>query len=413
MKYQELFPVPVEWVQETDEQMAQTVSQWAEAEVKAGRLEHREDYDALLEPAMRKLMVDLGLGSMLMPDGSGGGGMSTPDAAVTAAVCLELAGYADTGIGFVCANTLALQSSFAIEPNVEAAVLEEIAPLFCSDGLNLAGLVLPGYGSGKDQGAFLGMEYPATVRNTAKDNSMKPGTLVAVSGTSVRPQCCGANGTLFGVVCGLDGAPALVIVPAASKELKASEPFLKTGLAPSINADLDLDGASGTLVFQGEERTLGLLSWYYMACAAVCAGSLLASYEILKEWGDTRVIKGKGQVFKENPLTAALMGEIAGRCGAIRILVYSLARMLARPDLYGPAGSPPIFATATSVFKQASRGAMQGIDNAMELMASAGYATEWNLERYWRDVKTIETYVVPETCASVNMARHYYGLKAL
>ncbi|MBU1671766.1 MAG: acyl-CoA/acyl-ACP dehydrogenase [Actinobacteria bacterium] len=412
MKYQELFPVPVEWVQETDEQMAQTVSQWAEAEVKAGRLEHREDYDTLLEPAMRKLMVDLGLGSMLMPDGSGGGGMTTPDAAVTAVVCLELAGYADTGIGFVCANTLALQSSFAIEPNVEAAVLEETAPLFCSDGLNLAGLVLPGYGAGKDHGAFLGMEYQASCKNTS-DQELHAGAEVEVTGTSVRPQCCGANGSLFGIVCGLDGAPALAIVPSTAEGLKASEPFLKTGLAPSINADLYLDGAGGTLVFRGEERTLGLLSWYYMACAAVCAGSLLASYEILKEWGDTRVIKGKGQVFKENPLTAALMGEVAGRCGAIRILVFSLARMLARPDLYGPAGSPHIFATATSVFKQASRGAMLGIDNAMELMASAGYATEWNLERYWRDVKTIETYVVPETCASVNMARHYYGLKAL
>jgi alkylation response protein AidB-like acyl-CoA dehydrogenase len=56
---------------------------------------------------------------------------------------------------------------------------------------------------------------------------------------------------------------------------------------------------------------------------------------------------------------------------------------------------------------------MKSIDNAMELMASAGYATEWNLERYWRDVKTIETYVVPETAALTDMARHYFDLKRL
>ena len=42
-------------------------------------------------------------------------------------------------------------------------------------------------------------------------------------------------------------------------------------------------------------------------------------------------------------------------------------------------------------------------------MGSAGYATEWNIERYWRDVKTLRTYLGPETHGSVTMARHYFG----
>jgi alkylation response protein AidB-like acyl-CoA dehydrogenase len=53
------------------------------------------------------------------------------------------------------------------------------------------------------------------------------------------------------------------------------------------------------------------------------------------------------------------------------------------------------------------------MDATMELMGSAGYATEWNLERYWRDIKTLEATVVPETAALVDMARHYFGLKTL
>jgi alkylation response protein AidB-like acyl-CoA dehydrogenase len=87
--------------------------------------------------------------------------------------------------------------------------------------------------------------------------------------------------------------------------------------------------------------------------------------------------------------------------------------MLSRPEVYGPTGGKAMYATATAVFKQVSRAAMLSIDNAMELMASAGYATEWNLERYWRDVKTMETYVVPETAALTDMARHYFDLKRL
>jgi len=46
-------------------------------------------------------------------------------------------------------------------------------------------------------------------------------------------------------------------------------------------------------------------------------------------------------------------------------------------------------------------------------MASAGYATEWNIERYWRDVKTIQTYMVPEPQARIDMARHCFGCETL
>jgi alkylation response protein AidB-like acyl-CoA dehydrogenase len=56
---------------------------------------------------------------------------------------------------------------------------------------------------------------------------------------------------------------------------------------------------------------------------------------------------------------------------------------------------------------------MEAMDNTMELMASAGYATEWNLERYWRDVKTLESCVLPETVAQTDLARHYFDLKEL
>jgi alkylation response protein AidB-like acyl-CoA dehydrogenase len=156
-----------------------------------------------------------------------------------------------------------------------------------------------------------------------------------------------------------------------------------------------------------------MLSWYYMACAAVCEGALQTSHEILQEWGDTRVIKGKGQVFKENPLVASLMGEIGSKMGTSRILVYNLARMLARPDTYGSAGGGNLHVTAISILKQVTLLAMEAMHNTMELMASAGYATEWNLERYWRDVKTVQTYVFPETVAQTCMARQYFNLQQL
>jgi isovaleryl-CoA dehydrogenase len=205
-------------------------------------------------------------------------------------------------------------------------------------------------------------------------------------------------------------------VTSGSKGLSAGQPFKKTGLAASINADIlleDVKVPAARLVFAGAERLRGTLSWYYTLCSAVTAGTLLAVYEILKEWADTRVIKGKGQVFKENPLVASLLAEIGARMGVSRMLTYDLARMLSRPDIYGTGGSPAVAATATTVFRHVTRAAMEAMDNTMELMGSAGYATEWNLERYWRDVMTMESCVIPETVAQADMARHYFDLKKL
>lgn len=410
MKYQELFPIPIEWLQDADRSMAETVSSWAEQEVKSKRLEHKEDYEGLLLPAMRRLFMDIGLQTVMLPEELGGGGMGTPEVAMTAAAVLEQVGAADSGIGFLFANTLAVQYALAVSPDRNEECLSEAAPFFCGEDVALCSLVLPAYGyDTAERPRYYGLDYPASAEE------VEDGWVV--NGGPARPQCCGATAGVFAVVCDLgDGSPGVLLVPAGAKGLETGEPFLKTGLAASVNADItlkDVKVPTSALVSRGMEAVREMLSWYYMACAAVCAGSLQSAHEILQEWGDNRVIKGKGQVFKENPLVASLMGEIGSKIGTSRLLSYNLARMLARPDIYGPAGGGNLHVSAISAFKQVSRLAMEAMDNTMELMASAGYATEWNLERYWRDVKTVETYVVPETVARTCMARQYFGLKQL
>ena len=409
MDYQELFPVPVEWLQDVDRSMARTVADWADAEVMAGRLEHKEDHHALLLPAMRKLLVDIGLQSMLWPEEMGGGGLGTPDAAMTLAAVIEQVGRADSGIAFVLANTFALQSAFAIEPYKNEALLEHMAPVVCGKDPVIASLILPSYSKDPDAAAFYGLPYQAAAKRDAD------GWLL--SARDARPQCSGAGAYAFGVACaGESDEPMLVLVAPHLRGFSTGEPFKKTGLAASINADITMDGvraADAQVLLQGTTRMRGMLAWYYTLCAAACSGALLATYDIIKEWGDTRVIKGKGQVFKENPLVASLLGEIGGKMAMGRLLTFNAARLLSAPNLYGPAGSPPVATAATAAFKLAARGAMEAMDNTMELMASAGYATEWNLERYWRDVKTLESCVLPETVAQTDLARHYFDLKEL
>ena len=46
-------------------------------------------------------------------------------------------------------------------------------------------------------------------------------------------------------------------------------------------------------------------------------------------------------------------------------------------------------------------------------MASAGYSTEWNLERYWRDVKTIQVHLGNWELNKMELAQYFYGSEIL
>ncbi len=217
-----------------------------------------------------------------------------------------------------------------------------------------------------------------------------------LDGRAVRPTCSGSDADLIGAWCWVEGEeePAFILVPAGAPGLKRGKEFLKTGLAASRNADLELSGvkvpavelrlAGGGGVPDGSSRGC------YLGTAAAGVGALLAAYEIIKEWGDNRVIKGRGQVFKENPLTAAVMGEVAMEISLARLLAYELAGILAEPDTYGDAGSEAVLVSSTMIVQSVYASAEKAIHRIMELMASAGYAKESQLERYWRDVKTVQ-----------------------
>jgi len=405
MEYREIFPHHEEWLTDVDRALADTASRWSEQEVIAKRLEHEEDYDGLLKPAMDKLFVEIGMQSLLWPEDLGGSAINDPEVAMTMAAVLEQVGRADVGIGFILANTFALQSSFGIGDNRDESKLESLKGMFCGEEAAVASLVLPGYGAGSGGPDISGMSFQ--VRTSKKDGGR------VLNSENVRPQCSGAKAALFGVVAGdAEDQPGLFLVREDADGLSRGDQFLKTGLAASINADLvfkDVIVSESDIVFSGIQNYRALMSRYYLCCASVCMGAMIAGWEILKEWGETRVIKGKGQTFKDNPLVASLMGEIGFRLNTSRMMLYGLARVVSKPDIYGRPGDPKVFTTSVSTLCTTARSAMDSLNNAMEMMASAGYATEWQIERYWRDVKTMQTYLGPQMAAQMDAARYYFG----
>ncbi len=410
MIHAEVFPLLREGVQESDISLARSIREWAQAELAAKRLELKEDHEGLLRPAMRSLFIDIGLQKAPWPEDCGGDGQSAAEMAHTAAVALQEAARGDVGIAWLLALEWAVALSCLEGSGASSGAVKRLSALHCEGRepvvLSLVPPALEGRATG-DLASWRGRSVPLAAPQ---------GGGWALNAGGLRPLNSGHDADLFCVLCcTAEGEPMLLAVPGDAPELERDRPFLKTGLAASRNADISLHNVNideDGLLLRGEAAWRALLSWLYLGSSAVCTGALLAAYEIIKEWGDTRVIKGRDSVFKDNPLTASLMAEIGANLLACRLLTSSLAQMLASPDLYGGAGGDAVNCAALTVWMKVSAAAEQALDNTMELMASAGYAKEWQLERYWRDVRTIAVSLGNRELARMELARHFYGSAA-
>ncbi len=392
-----LFPHPREWAGELESSLAETLERWAESELMAKRLELKESYADLLEPAMRKLFLEIGLQRLLWPEEHGGDGHNRPSAALTAASALEQVARGDVGIAFALACLFALQQSVAMEGSVKSEACEELSPLIGSnDKLALVAPVLP-----------LFRERPQA---TAK--AVRGGWSVEAVGA--RPAAFGGNASLFAVLCSLEGSDhemGILAVPAEAKGVEKGDPLKRTGLAADVHCPVSFSRVrvpEALAVALGPEECRAFAAWLFLGISACCVGAMFSAFEILREWGDNRVIKGRDNVFKENPLTASVMAEVAKEVSLSRILTWNLARMISLPEVYGPAGSEDNLVTALMIAHQVAQSAERATHQAMEMMASAGYAKEWNLERYWRDVKTLQLALGPYELAKMDVSRRFY-----
>jgi alkylation response protein AidB-like acyl-CoA dehydrogenase len=403
MRHQELFPVPAAWFDDSDGVLADTVSRWAADRVMARRHELGESFEGLLTPALEALLDEVGLRHLIWP---APGAPEATASCATLAAALEEVGRADLGIAHVLAGHYALQLALCPGRSASgaAALRDRLRARGATGWSELGALVLPDYGAASS--AFRGLRAPAVAER-------RGGAVALESGGPVRPRCAGADAGWFGVACELEGGAALVVVPGDAPGLRRGlEVLRKTGLRASRDVLLTLDRVevpADHLVLVGDEPLRAVESWYRLGCAAGCAGALLAAHAILREWGETRVIKGPGHVFRDNALVAAQLGRIGARIGTSRLLVHSLAQLLDAPGDHDAAGSSAVSSAAVAVSTTVLGAAMEALDETMELMASAGYATEWQLERLWRDVKTLQTALGPAPSTLERLASHCFG----
>jgi len=102
------------------------------------------------------------------------------------------------------------------------------------------------------------------------------------------------------------------------------------------------------------------------------------------------------------------MAEISHEILLSRLLLYQLAHLIAGSEPEIQSRREELYISALSVVSHITMSAEKAINQTMELMGSAGYATEWNLERYWRDVKTLQVHLGSWELNKMTLARYFY-----
>jgi alkylation response protein AidB-like acyl-CoA dehydrogenase len=405
----DLFLYPKSWIDDDAREFAAAARSWAEKEILADRLKYLQNYERLFVEKRGTLVRDIGFERLVLPGEHGGYDWNKPSSAPGILTVFTEIGRADEAISFIAALKYALFAVISMEPNTDKSLLDELAPLYLADGIKNVALVLPGPGTcGEVTALFAGRSVPVDIK--AGRNGC------TITGKRLRPLGPGLDADLFGVVC-MDKSshPCVAFVPADAKGVRKHDPIKTTGLNACRNADVTFDKVvvPKTHLIMREGAVQELYAWLNLLLGGTSIGGALNFFEILVNWAENRTIKGT-DIMKENPLCASVLATVAEEVAGARLMAYSLAHLMAQPEDWGGVGGAGVFTFAQMLGGRIQQGCLNAINRGMELMGSAGYAREWHVEKHWRDVKTIQSWlcgVGSDVPVKMDVARYFYDCK--
>jgi alkylation response protein AidB-like acyl-CoA dehydrogenase len=411
MAINDLFLCPQDSIDNSAKDFVSVIRTWTDREIISKRHEYRLDYENLFIEKRKKLIGDMGLERLVLPENQGGYGWNEPAGAPGIMAVLSEVGRADAAIGFAFAVKFAVFSVITMKPNIDGLLCERLVPLSFTDSIKDVALILPGPGiDDSETPLFMGRSVASRIEKTDRGYS--------ITGENLRPLGFGRNADLYCVVCSSrEGDLFIAFVPEGTKGIIKGDSIRNTGLDACRNADITFDNVTlpAENVVGRNGSILELYSWLNLFLSGVSLGAAFNFFEILREWAETRVIKG-GTLLKENPLCAYVLADVAGEIATGKLLCYSLAETIARSEQYGGIGGEAIYTYAQMTGERVHHGVMTAINRGMELMGSAGYAKEWHVEKHWRDVKTIQSHICgigADVPVKMDIARYFYQCKDL
>ncbi len=404
------FSLPREWVSDDAWDLVEAVRGWADREVIPVRRKIDDDWEEheLSRRLLRSLCVDLGYYQACWPQKYGGLGID----AVTSCLLLEEMSRADSGLATAASCSIwAMSPVFPPEENVY--LMERFTPRFLDEERWYVGSVaLTEPPSGSDVENIDGT-HGRYIRTRAR----LEGDEWVVSGHKLWPTNSGGLADLFCVFCTTDSSAgdegvAIVYVPADAPGVTQGKPYRKAGMSGDANGDVWFEEVRVPREFRAHgpgkdaERSRAMICSGNVGTAAQCIGVMKNLFELVKAWCDTRIVAGKP--LKEHSITAAVLADIVTSIEVSRAETYLKARMLDRPDVYGPRHTEEMLAR-TRVTKLFVSDRLTKVSNqAMDLMGAYGYARESHVEKHWRDSKIMSLWMGGRALPQLDIARWFF-----
>lgn len=205
---------------------------------------------------------------------------------------------------------------------------------------------------------------------------------------------------------------AIIYVPADTPGVTQGRPYRKAGMNGDANGDVWFDEVRVPLEYRahgpGEDArwARAMVTSGNVGTAAQCIGVMRNLYELVKTWCDTRVVAGKP--LKEHSITAATLADIVTAIEVSRAETYLKARMLDRPDVYGPRWTAEMLARTRVTKLFVSDRLTQVVNQVMDLMGAYGYARESDVEKHWRDSKIMSLWMGGRALPQLDIARWFF-----
>lgn len=210
-----------------------------------------------------------------------------------------------------------------------------------------------------------------------------------------------------------DEGVAVFHLPADTPGLTFSKPIQKMGMCfADRNCEAWLENVrlpqELRLAGPGEDAKIlrSRMSGGRVTAAARCVGVAQAVFEIALDYLADRDIMGKP--VREHSLWAAGLGELAAEVEACRTHYLATAWMFDHPDLYGPAWSQPMLARVSGARQRAGSVAIMVMNRVIEYMGSYGYAYEYQVEKFLRDMKIVQLWLGGPQRDRLDTALAYY-----
>jgi len=212
-----------------------------------------------------------------------------------------------------------------------------------------------------------------------------------------------------------DEGIALIYVPPDAQGMSFSKPFQKMGMCwTDTNTEIFFENVrvpkENRVAGPGEDAKIlhDIVGVGRLGTCNFALGAAQACFEIVLDWTKNREIAGRP--VRARSMHAGIIGEMAQKIESARAYAMTISAMVGT-GLYGQSGEPFLLSKCSAVKEYVCDVPIWVANKAMELMGSYGYAFDYNIEKYLRDVKILQLWLGGPQRALLDTALGYYSFE--